>query len=59
MTVKKLQLYTIAKRKNHYICMYWCWYQQDNERELLYQLNKILEEDDERIENGERSYTDD
>lgn len=44
--IRKLTLRTIAKVNDKYTRIYWSWYAPENENELLYQLTKILEEDD-------------
>jgi hypothetical protein len=46
--IRKVALYTIAMTSppKRYVRMYWSWYQQENEQELLNQLTQIIEEDD-------------
>ena len=52
MLIRKLGVRIIVKADEKYITIYWSWYAQENESELLLQLTKILEEDDEEIENS-------
>ena len=56
MTLRKI-IYSVTpflyiQRTGKLVKVYWSWYEQDNERELLNQLTKILEEDDENNQTG-------
>lgn len=62
MTLRKIALATIIRvsdeKGTRFGRLYWSWYAPENEEELLYQLTKILEQDNE-TQNIERSYSDD
>jgi hypothetical protein len=48
--------FIFAPSTNRLRRVYWSWYERENEKNLLHQLTKILEEDDE-VQNIERGYS--
>ena len=49
--LRKIALRSIIGVKGRMTRFYWSWYERENERELLHQLTKILEDDDETQNN--------